>query len=59
MTIQSSEQIEIESEAVSQLKKFIDQDFIETVKFISAIKGRVLLQDRSPTRIENPSQKRQ
>ena len=35
--------LEIEAEAVSQLKKFINDDFVETVRFISKIKGRVVV----------------
>jgi arabinose-5-phosphate isomerase len=35
--------LEIESEAVSQLKKYINDDFIKTVHFISKIKGRVIV----------------
>ena len=35
--------LEIEAEAVSQLKKFINDDFIGTVQFISKLKGRVIV----------------
>jgi arabinose-5-phosphate isomerase len=35
--------LEIESEAVSQLKNFINDDFIKTVHIISKIKGRVIV----------------
>ena len=35
--------LEIEAEAVSQLKKFINDDFVGTVRFISKIKGRVVV----------------
>jgi arabinose-5-phosphate isomerase len=35
--------LEIESEAVSDLKKFINDDFINTVLFISKLKGRVIV----------------
>ena len=35
--------LEIEAEAVSQLKKFINEDFVDTVHFISKIKGRVIV----------------
>ena len=35
--------LEIEAEAVSHLKKFINDDFIDTVHFISKLKGRVIV----------------
>ena len=35
--------LEIEAEAVSQLKKFINEDFVNAVHFISKIKGRVIV----------------
>ena len=35
--------LEIEAEAVSNLKNYINDDFIETVNFISKIKGRVIV----------------
>ncbi len=35
--------LEIEAEAVSQLKSYINDDFIQTVHFISKIKGRVIV----------------
>jgi arabinose-5-phosphate isomerase len=35
--------LEIESEAVRSLRKFIDKDFVNTVQYISKIKGRVIV----------------
>jgi arabinose-5-phosphate isomerase len=35
--------LDIEAKAISQLKKFIGEDFIKTIEFISKIKGRVIV----------------
>lgn len=35
--------LQIEAEAIASLNKFINDDFVETVKFISQLKGRVVV----------------
>jgi arabinose-5-phosphate isomerase len=35
--------LDIEAKAISELKKFIGEDFIKTIEFISKIKGRVIV----------------
>lgn len=35
--------LDIESESISHLKKFINDQFVETVQFLSSIKGRIIV----------------